>query len=155
MKNNTYNKSERSSISTSNEYAAESSESTSSSGRAKMERPSSDVEGGKASGDITDIKSFNDDATTRSINRDSESPSGSGSGHSSIEIPLEVTSENNLREDLDNSNFSTSAKSYPKFSGWNKDLYSNAAGFGPPARNNKSSDNSSSGKPEDPSYGMY
>jgi hypothetical protein len=53
-------------------------------------------------------------------------------------------------------NFSTAPKAtYPKFTGWNKDLYSNRAGFGPPARKNNGANGKPGDDPENPTWGMY
>ncbi|KAF2366392.1 hypothetical protein FHG87_002860 [Trinorchestia longiramus] len=62
------------------------------------------------------------------------------------------TDEHESNQDADEKFTNSSKTTCPKFTGWNKDLYSNGAGFGPPA-------NIANGKPvegsEDPTWGMY
>lgn len=95
-------------------------------------------------------------ATTSSHQDLSDLAAAAGfSDHGSIDIPLDGTAPADFPATV-NSNFSTAAKVYPKFSGWNKDLYSNVSGFGPPARKSSSPKVASSkNSEEDPSYGLY
>lgn len=97
---------------------------------------------------------------------DEAAASGETSLGSSSEPPIEGRAEgeeaSSEEEDEQirahrSENFSTAPKTYTKFTGWNRDLYSNSAGFGPPARktSSKQEDGGSPGGSADKDWGMY